>query len=162
MTSDTDDRAEEATSEATPESKEGAKDNSGPTEGTVRTPEVDVSKDADHFDIEDIDVEDAAASRDDDPKDSDTATAEPDLEPEDGEAAKEQAKEVNDRYAPDARETVVLPGTDGTVSGTSISDWLDDDGNILDPENRPNAAHPEQNDDDKKEEPEKQEQRAEH
>ena len=145
MTSDTDDRAKEGTSD----SREGAKDNSGPTEGTVRTPEVDVSKDADHFDVDNIDVTEVSAKGDEDAKDADTATAEPELdEPKDTEA-KDRAKEVNDRYAPDARKSVVLPGTDGTVSGTSIADWLDDDGNILDPENRPNAAHPEQDGEEK-------------
>lgn len=29
----------------------------------------------------------------------------------------------------DNRPTSVLPGSDGTVSGTAVSDWLDDDGN---------------------------------
>lgn len=28
----------------------------------------------------------------------------------------------------DNRPTSVLPGSDGTVSGTAVSDWLDDDG----------------------------------
>jgi hypothetical protein len=30
------------------------------------------------------------------------------------------------------RPTVSLPGSDGTVSGTAINDWLDDDGNAVD------------------------------
>lgn len=29
----------------------------------------------------------------------------------------------------DDRPTSVLPGSDGTVSGTAVTDWLDDDGN---------------------------------
>ncbi|MDD7814782.1 hypothetical protein [Mycolicibacter sinensis] len=29
----------------------------------------------------------------------------------------------------DDRPTVVMPGTGGTVSGTAVSDWLDDEGN---------------------------------
>lgn len=29
----------------------------------------------------------------------------------------------------DNRPTSVLPGSDGTVSGTAVTDWLDDDGN---------------------------------
>lgn len=28
----------------------------------------------------------------------------------------------------DDRPTAVLPGSDGTVTGTAVSDWLDDDG----------------------------------
>ena len=27
------------------------------------------------------------------------------------------------------RPTVTMPGSDGTVSGTAVADWLDDDGN---------------------------------
>ena len=29
----------------------------------------------------------------------------------------------------DDRPTVVLPGTDGTITGVAINEWLDDDGN---------------------------------
>ncbi|MBJ7465299.1 MAG: hypothetical protein JHD38_16825 [Mycolicibacterium sp.] len=29
----------------------------------------------------------------------------------------------------DNRPTSVLPGSNGTVSGTAVTDWLDDDGN---------------------------------
>lgn len=29
----------------------------------------------------------------------------------------------------DDRPTAVMPGTGGTVSGTAVSDWLDDEGN---------------------------------
>ena len=151
MTSDTADRSKEGASDT-----EDTKDNSGPTEGTVRTPEVDVSKDADHFDVDHIDVEEVSAGGDEKAEDADTATPEPEQEPDDDGSAKEQAKEVNDRYAPDARKSVVLPGTDGTVSGTSIADWLDDDGNILDPENRPNAAKAEDADEEKDEQKEEQ------
>ena len=31
----------------------------------------------------------------------------------------------------DDRPTVTLPGSDGTVSGTAIADWTDEDGNRL-------------------------------
>ena len=31
----------------------------------------------------------------------------------------------------DNRPTSVLPGSDGTVSGTAVSDWLDEDGNPI-------------------------------
>lgn len=29
------------------------------------------------------------------------------------------------------RPTAVLPGSDGTVTGTAINEWLDDDGNPI-------------------------------
>ena len=31
--------------------------------------------------------------------------------------------------APTAAITVAMPGSDGTVAGTAISEWLDDEGN---------------------------------
>jgi hypothetical protein len=31
----------------------------------------------------------------------------------------------------DTRPTVVLPGSGGTVSGTAVSDWVDDEGNPI-------------------------------
>ena len=42
-------------------------------------------------------------------------------------SAKEKAKEMRKSY--DDRPTVVLPGSDRTVAGTAIGEWLDDDGN---------------------------------
>ena len=39
-------------------------------------------------------------------------------------------KEIVDLYADGARESTVLPGSDGTISGTAIEGWLDDDGNV--------------------------------
>jgi hypothetical protein len=41
---------------------------------------------------------------------------------------KEQAKQMAESYI-EERPTTVLPGTGGTVSGTAINDWIDDDGN---------------------------------
>jgi hypothetical protein len=43
------------------------------------------------------------------------------------ESAKEDAKEMAKAY--EDRPTVVLHGSDGTVAGTAVGDWLDDDGN---------------------------------
>jgi hypothetical protein len=43
--------------------------------------------------------------------------------------AQERADEILKDYDEDDRPTVVLPGSHGTVSGTAVSDWLDDDGN---------------------------------
>lgn len=41
---------------------------------------------------------------------------------------KEKAKEMRKEYDED-RPTAVLPGSDNTVTGTAVNDWLDDDGN---------------------------------
>ena len=41
--------------------------------------------------------------------------------------AKEKAAEMMQAYVD--RPTLVLPGTGGTVSGTAVGDWLDEDGN---------------------------------
>ncbi len=41
---------------------------------------------------------------------------------------KEKAKEMAELYE-DNRPSTVLPGSDGTVAGTAIADWVDDDGN---------------------------------
>lgn len=46
--------------------------------------------------------------------------------PEVGEHARAEAKEMARAY--EDRPTVVLPGSDGAVSGTAVNDWLDDDG----------------------------------
>jgi hypothetical protein len=43
------------------------------------------------------------------------------------ESAKEEAAKMAKAY--DDRPTAVLPGSHGTVTGTAINDWLDDDGN---------------------------------
>ena len=48
--------------------------------------------------------------------------------PEVEEKHKETAKEMRKEYDED-RPTVTMPGSDGTVSGTAVADWLDDDGN---------------------------------
>jgi hypothetical protein len=41
---------------------------------------------------------------------------------------KEKVREMRAAYDDD-RETAVLPGTDGTITGVAINEWLDDDGN---------------------------------
>lgn len=48
--------------------------------------------------------------------------------PEPDESAREKAKEMTKAYNDDIK-TVVLPGSGGTVSGTAVSEWLDDQGN---------------------------------
>lgn len=40
---------------------------------------------------------------------------------------RKKAKKVMEAYADD-RPTTTLPGSGGTVSGTMVNDWVDDDG----------------------------------
>ena len=44
------------------------------------------------------------------------------------EEGKEEVKRMQATYDDD-RETVALPGTDNTITGVAINEWLDDDGN---------------------------------
>jgi hypothetical protein len=46
--------------------------------------------------------------------------------PEVTEEHKEKAKEMARSYDED-RPTTTLPGSEGTVSGTAVTDWVDDD-----------------------------------
>jgi hypothetical protein len=48
----------------------------------------------------------------------------PELSPE----GKEKVERMRDAYDDD-RETAILPGTDNTITGVAINEWLDDDGN---------------------------------
>jgi hypothetical protein len=48
--------------------------------------------------------------------------------PELSEEGKQQVQEMQQAYDDD-RETAVLPGTDNTITGVAINEWLDDDGN---------------------------------
>ncbi|WP_231748770.1 hypothetical protein [Mycobacterium sp. M26] len=43
--------------------------------------------------------------------------------------AKAKAKEMARAY--EDRPTAVLPGSDNTITGTAVNDWLDDDGNPI-------------------------------
>lgn len=47
--------------------------------------------------------------------------------PEPDEDDKQKASEMMEAYK--EKPTLVLPGTGGSVSGTAINDWLDDEGN---------------------------------
>lgn len=51
-------------------------------------------------------------------------------EPEVSDANREQAARMASSYADD-RPTTVLPGTGGMISGTAISDWVDDNGDPI-------------------------------
>jgi len=44
------------------------------------------------------------------------------------EEGKEEVKRMRATYDDD-RDTVALPGTDNTITGVAINEWLDDDGN---------------------------------
>jgi|GEM_PF-2327861 len=48
--------------------------------------------------------------------------------PELSEEGKKQVEQMQQAYDDD-RQTAVLPGTDGTITGVAINEWLDDDGN---------------------------------
>ncbi len=51
----------------------------------------------------------------------------PTEKPEPDEDDKQKAAEMMTAY--EDRPTLVLPGSGGTVSGTAVNDWLDEDGN---------------------------------
>jgi hypothetical protein len=44
------------------------------------------------------------------------------------EEGKQEVQRMQDAYD-DERPTVALPGTDNTITGVAINEWLDDDGN---------------------------------
>jgi hypothetical protein len=48
--------------------------------------------------------------------------------PELSEEGKEKVRQMVEAYDDD-RPTAVLPGTDGTITGVAINEWLDDEGN---------------------------------
>jgi hypothetical protein len=48
--------------------------------------------------------------------------------PELSDEGKEKVKQMRATYDDD-RETAVLPGTDGTITGVAVNEWIDDDGN---------------------------------
>jgi hypothetical protein len=48
--------------------------------------------------------------------------------PELSDEGKEQVQQMQQAYDDD-RETAVLPGTDNTITGVAVNEWLDDDGN---------------------------------
>jgi hypothetical protein len=48
--------------------------------------------------------------------------------PELSEEGKEEVRRMRQAYDDD-RPTAVLPGTDGTITGVAVNEWIDDDGN---------------------------------
>jgi hypothetical protein len=57
----------------------------------------------------------------------DEAKSAPEPSEDDVKRAKEDMAEIDERYDPGARPTVVMPGTHGTVAGTAFADLTDDD-----------------------------------
>jgi hypothetical protein len=57
----------------------------------------------------------------------DTNDSHPIEPPEVTDAQREEARRVVHAYD-EERPTAVLPGSGGTVTGTAVNDWLDDDG----------------------------------
>ncbi len=58
-----------------------------------------------------------------DPDDEERATEKPEVTDE----HKEKAKEMAEAYKEENLQTTTLPGSSGTVSGTSVTDWVDDE-----------------------------------
>jgi hypothetical protein len=56
--------------------------------------------------------------------DENTWTETPELSDE----GKEQVAQMQAAYKDD-RQTAVLPGTGGTITGVAVNEWIDDDGN---------------------------------
>ena len=48
--------------------------------------------------------------------------------PEPTDEHREQAKKMAESYV-ENRPTTVLPGSDATIAGTAVNDWVDDEGN---------------------------------
>ena len=71
--------------------------------------------------------DDKAAGQEDDQRTNDgqRLTGKPEPDEDDKKIAAEMMTAYEDR------PTLVLPGTGGTVSGTAVNDWLDEDGNPL-------------------------------
>jgi hypothetical protein len=68
--------------------------------------------------------------------------------PELSEEGKKQVEEMQQAYDDD-RPTAVLPGTDNTITGVAVNEWLDDDGNPKfgkDEQKKKDDEHTEQHD----------------
>ena len=57
------------------------------------------------------------------PDDEDRATEKPEITDE----HKEEAKKIAEAYNEESLQTTTLPGSQGTVSGTAVTDWVDDE-----------------------------------
>jgi hypothetical protein len=70
------------------------------------------------------DTSDGSSQQDVNRSDSGQMTEKPEVTEE----HRAKAREMHEAYEED-RPTTVLPGSGGTVAGTAVSDWVDDDGN---------------------------------
>lgn len=71
--------------------------------------------------------DDKPAAQEDDRAANEEDDREPTEKPEPDEDDKQKAAEMMEAYK--EKPTLVLPGTGGSVSGTAINEWLDDEGN---------------------------------
>jgi secreted protein with Ig-like and vWFA domain len=71
------------------------------------------------------------------PQEPGTPTEKPTITDEHREQAKQTALSYNEE-----RPTTVLPGSHGTISGTAINDWIDDDGNAKGGEDKTEDSRP--------------------
>ncbi|MCU1698124.1 MAG: hypothetical protein JWR34_4187 [Mycobacterium sp.] len=71
-----------------------------------------------------MDIAGTGPAEENTPPNSQPATPLPEVLPK----HREQAHKMAESYRDD-RPTTVLPGSDGMISGTAISDWVDKDGN---------------------------------
>src|SRR5579875_2508314 len=85
-----------------------------------------------------------------DTKSEDEQDTDDDVPTEPSEEGKEEVKKMAAAY--EDQKTAVMPGTDRTITGTAVNQWLDDDGNpkFGDPDEQPFAK--EDSDDDSSEE----------
>lgn len=61
--------------------------------------------------------------------------------PELSEEGKEKVHRMAKAY--EERETAILPGTDRTITGTAVNEWLDDEGNPKFGKDKPEEGEPE-------------------
>jgi hypothetical protein len=59
-------------------------------------------------------------------QESDAPEDRPEPSDDDVEQAKEDMAEIDKRYEPGSRQTVVVPGTNGMVTGTAFADFIDE------------------------------------
>jgi hypothetical protein len=71
-------------------------------------------------------------------KDQETSAETPEL----SEEGKEEVRRMQQAYDDD-RPTAVMPGTNKTITGVAVNEWLDDDGN---PKFGKDEQHQDQND----------------
>ncbi len=59
-----------------------------------------------------------------------TEGSEPQVSSDTHKHAQDEVAGIDAKYEPGSRPTVVLPGTNGMVSGTAFADMVDDNGNL--------------------------------